>query len=503
MSNAGYPVVLTADRTLMAGYRLLFDGMLASSQTSIAPPALLANLLMPWLHDGAVRSRVAPLGLRRIEAALLAGGFGPEDVIIVDETRLRDVIGPATKIVAVTSGEPTGHGMNSSTMTEIAGGSIYPQVLFRRLMSKVRRCVAASAPDAKVVLGGPGAWQLSQEPESMRTLGIDHVVTGYAEGNAAQVFRTIIAGGELPRMIVGQPVPADGVPAIRGASTMGVVEISRGCGLGCSFCTIARVPMLHLPESTIVADARTNVDAGMTSIAVLSEDFFRYGAKGAKVQPDAVISMLRSLRRIEGLRLIQIDHANVSSIAQYSDDELQTVHDLLVGDTGCTYPWVNVGIETASGELLRVNGGTPKMGRCAPADWGRFTAEQLHRLCRVGFLPMASLVAGLPEESDRDLELTLEWVRAMKDERITIFPVLYAPIDGSPPVRARDLSRKHWELMRTSYRLNFRWIPRMYWDNQTGAGVPLGKRVLLQVMGRGQVLQWSLLFAWHSRRARR
>ena len=35
----------------------------------------------------------------------------------------------------------------------------------------------------------------------------------------------------------------------------------------------------------------------------------------------------------------------------------------------------------------------------------------------------------------------------------------------------------------------------MYWDNQSGAGVGLGKRLLMQGMGRGQVLEWSLLLS--------
>ena len=55
--------------------------------------------------------------------------------------------------------------------------------------------------------------------------------------------------------------------------------------------------------------------------------------------------------------------------------------------------------------------------------------------------------------------------------------------------------------MRTSYHQNFRWIPKMYWDNQTGAGVPLAKRLLLQSTGRGQVPLWNGLFAWHMLRA--
>jgi radical SAM superfamily enzyme YgiQ (UPF0313 family) len=503
LSNQGYPIVLTADRTLMADYRLLFDGMLASSQTSTSPPALLSKLLMPQARNGQTRARVAPMGLRRIEAALIRGGFAREDVVVVDERKLGEAIGSATRIVALTSGEPSGGGMNSTTMTGVAGGRIYPEVMFRKMLHEVKRRVSASAPSAKIVVGGPGAWQLAGDPESMRQAGIDHVVTGYAEGNVAQIFASIVQGNELPQVISGQSVSAADIPEIRDATTMGVVEISRGCGLACSFCTIAQVPMIHAPEEKIVADARTNVAAGLTSIAALSEDFFRYGAKGASVDPSSAISLLTSLRRIEGLGLIQIDHANVSSIAQYSDEQLATVRSLLVGDTGCDYPWVNVGIETASGELLKANGGLAKMRRCEASEWGAYSAEQLRRLCRAGFLPMASLIVGLPGESDADIRLTLEWVRNMRDERITIFPVLYAPIDGGPGVKRGDLRRAHWEMIKECYRLNFRWIPKMYWDNQTAAGVSIVKRSVLQALGRGQVLQWTALLAWHARGAKR
>ena len=499
----GFPIVLTADRTLMADYRLLFDGMLAASQTSTVPPELLSGLLMPRAKHTKNQSRVAPLGLRRIEAALLNGGFRRGDVAVVDMYHLSKVIGPATRIVALTSGEPTGLGMNSSTMTEIAGGRIYPEVMFQRLIQCVQKCIAKSGSNARVILGGPGAWQLANNPASQAELGIDHVVLGYAEGNAADIFRAIVNGENLSRVITGEAVSPENVPPIRGASSMGVVEISRGCGLGCSFCTIASVPMMHIPESTILADACTNIEQGNTSIAILSEDCFRYGANGMKANPSAFISLLRKLRSINGLRLIQIDHANICSIAQYSDEELRMVHDLLIGDYKNDYPWLNLGIETASGSLLKSIGGAAKMGRCSTNEWGSYCAAQIRRLCNAGFMPMASLIIGLPEETDDDIQQTLDWVTSLSNERITVFPMLNAPIDGSTPIHVTDLSKLHWKLIKACYKLNFKWTPRMYWHNQTGAGVSIAKRVLLQIMGNGQVLQWNALFALHERRARR
>ncbi len=500
-TSRGYPVVLTADRSLMADYRLLFDGMLAASQTTTAPLPLLAPLLMPRARSGNGRARVAPLGLRRIEAALCAGGFSPDTVAVVDEWGLDAAIGPETRLVGISSGEPAGLGMNSSTMTAVAGGRIYPQALFQRLLCRVRQRLARVAPAAKLVLGGPGAWQLAGDPQVRRSLGIDFVVAGYAEGNVAAAVGDLLAGRPVPEVIVGEGADPAAIPPIRGASTMGVVESSRGCGLGCRFCTLARVPMSHLPAETILADAATNVAAGARSIALLSEDLFRYGGQGARANPPALLELLRRLRQIPGLGAIQIDHANLCSLAQFSDEELAAVHALLVGPTRCQYLWVNVGIETASGTLLRANGGRAKMGTASEGDWGEFCAAQVRRLCRAGFFPLLSLLLGLPGEREEDVRATLAWVRALSGERIAIFPVLYAPIDGSAGPRASDLTRAHWELIRSCYRLNFRWVPRMYWDNQAAAGVPVGRRLLVQVLGRGQVVQWQSLFAWHAWRA--
>ncbi|MGA2031832.1 MAG: radical SAM protein [Thermoguttaceae bacterium] len=497
----GYPIVLTADRTLTASYRLLLDGMMAASQTTSAPPAVFGPFLMPQVDRRAARARFAPLGLRRIEAALLAGGFSPEEVAVVSEDQLAAAIGPNTRVIGVSSGEPAGLGMNSSTMTAISGGRIYPQAMFRRLMRKIHRLNRDVR--AAIVLGGPGAWQIAGDPPARKQLGIDHVVTGYAEKNAAATFRSLLRRESMPEVIAGDWHPGVPIPPIRGASTMGVVEISRGCGLGCSFCTIARVPMVHLPPQTILADVETNLSAGLANIAVLSEDFFRYGAEGMKVNPECLLSLLDQIRKIPAVRLIQIDHANVASIAQYDERQLAAIHDVLAGRDGRRYVWVNVGVETASEELLSGLASAGKMRREPAEPWGAFCARHLRRLCRAKFFPMASLVIGLPGECDEHLQETLAWVQSLGDERMAVFPLLHAPVDGAAPPDPRTLRPLHWELIKACYRLNFRWVPWFYRDNQAAAGVSWARRTALQLMGYGQILEWTALLAWHHRRSRR
>jgi radical SAM superfamily enzyme YgiQ (UPF0313 family) len=497
----GFPIVLTADRTLTADYCLLFDGMLAASQTTTAPEALVERLLMPRGRRSGIRAVVAPLGLRRIEAALLEGGFSPEEVVVASEDQLDAAIGRATRVIGISSGEPAGLGMNSSTMTAIAGGRIYPEMMFGRLIQKIHRLNRDVS--AKIVVGGPGAWQIAGDPRKCKELGVDHVIAGYAEENVAAVFRSLLRQETVPQVVSGGWSSAVSIPPIRGASTMGVVEISRGCGLGCSFCTIGRVPMIHLPPNTILADVETNVAAGTTNIALLSEDFFRYGADGMKADPDTVLSLVRSIRQIPQVRLIQIDHASVASVAQYDDSQLQAIHDLLVGQNPQRYLWVNLGVETASGELLKHIGATAKCKRTESEPWGDFCARHLRRLCHARFFPMASLVIGLPDERDEHLQETLAWVESLGGQRISIFPVLYAPVDGSTPLDPRHLRPLHWSLIRACYRLNFRWVPWFYRDNQAAAGVPFARRMALQLLGYGQIVQWKALLAWHQWRAQR
>jgi radical SAM superfamily enzyme YgiQ (UPF0313 family) len=491
-------VVLTADRTLMARYDVLLDGMTAASQTTTVPMWAMGGFMMPRAAHPGGRCEVAPLGLRRVEASLLRAGMPVADIALVDDLHLHEVVGPDTKVIAVSSGEPMGLGMSSSTMATIAGGSIWPHVLFDDLMGRIAK-LRKLAPGAKLLVGGPGAWQLAADEAGTGARGIDHAVVGYAEGNVAQVVQGLLEGTQLPRVITGVGVPVDQIPAMFGASTMGVVELSRGCGLGCEFCTLAKVPMGDLPAETILSDLETNLRTGRSAIAALSEDFFRYGGQGVNCRPAAAIDILTQMREVRGLGPIQLDHCNVSSIAQYSDDELAEVERLLRGGGGGR-PWVNIGIETAAGALLRANGGGAKMAGVRDEDWGAYCAQQLRRLCGAGFTPMASLVVGMPHETEADVERTRQWVRELGGETVTVFPVLYAPIHDREE-QARPLRKCHWRLWQECYERNFRWVPVMYGGDQLAAGVGGARRFALQAMGKGQVLLWRFLLSRGYRRA--
>ena len=62
MPEAGFPIVLTADRTLMADYQVLLDGMMAGSQTTTTPGFMMHALVSPPLAGDSLRAHARRWG---------------------------------------------------------------------------------------------------------------------------------------------------------------------------------------------------------------------------------------------------------------------------------------------------------------------------------------------------------------------------------------------------------------------------------------------------------
>lgn len=491
-------VVLVADRTLSADYRVLFEGIFATMQTTKVPAVAMRSFVAPAQRcDSQDRALAVPLGLRRLESSLLAGtGLGSNDIVCTTPERLRRLVGPWTKAVCFSSSDPLGRGMSNTTTKSFWSGELYTARWARELLEGL------SGPKRKygfkIVAGGAGAWQYAQDANAAQQHGVDVIFEGYCEALAPGLIGDILAGRDVPGHLSESACQCGLVKPIAGPSTMGVVELSRGCGKACAFCAMAMRPMEHLDEDLILADVQANVRGGQRSIVSSSEDFFRYGSAGGKLNFDRLAGLLERMRQIDGLAFMQLDHGNVTSVAQLSDEQLAQTRRLLTWQRRTEYLWVNMGVESANGKLVAANG-PGKIPPYRPEDWDELVRQTAARLTHAGYFGVYSIVLGLPGETPADVAATLALVKFLATQRAVVFPVFHEPI--RPEAQARGeafgiarMRADHLELLRTCYENNFRQVPRLYWDNQRAGGVGWFKRTLVQMLGKTEVAGWRRNF---------
>jgi hypothetical protein len=148
-------IIMTADQTLMSECnKHVFLGF-----SGCAPKGLSAWLYTkifspPVEEESDYRVKYGHCGQRKVEAVLLQHGFTREDVAVVNPDKIENVVDNETKVLCITTHDPSELGPASTTFSDLSGIESFTGHFFKKLISNK----AIRKYGLKVIVGGSGAW---------------------------------------------------------------------------------------------------------------------------------------------------------------------------------------------------------------------------------------------------------------------------------------------------------------------------------------------------------
>jgi radical SAM superfamily enzyme YgiQ (UPF0313 family) len=437
-------VILTADETMMSSYRWgIFVGFSTCMPQGILPDWFYFNIFSPPVKRENGRALFADYGLRIIEA-VLAEVFGEDQVAVVHPRDLEHVAGSETEIIGVTGHDFLGINPPTSEFVDMLDtGPPYNRLKFFELMKK------QMMKEKIVVVGGKAAWQLADE-SIMDRMNIDYVHLGEGEVTVPQLFKALHEGEKPPRIILGKEPEAAGIPNILGAAIHGLVEISRGCGRGCAFCTPDMQRLRFKSIEHIVKDVEINIRTGQRTICLHSEDVFRYGAKKIAPNEELVMELFKRVASVDGIERVGASHIALATV--YHNPELfkavsETCYSMLEND------WIGTqtGIETGSARLIAIH----MRGKALPSSpekWHEIVTQAFGLLDDNHWFNAATIINGLPGETTDDVIKSIELVEDLKGTSSLIVPMNFVSMRGShldqeETFTIAKMTPEHWQLM--------------------------------------------------------
>lgn len=464
-TNNGAKVVLTASATEMSDYfNNPFVAFVAGFAKGPLPLWLLRKAVYPpvaCMTDG--RAKYAPYGLRKVEALLLENGFTESEVAVVHPTYLDLFVGPDTKVIGISSMDPTGMGYVSKTYSSlVGGGESINAIEFKKLVK--HRSIRNYKP--RVVVGGFGSWQLERKKVAER-YGVDCVLIGGDPATIVETFKKAVSETPLSRVVrADNKSESDEMPLIRHAAIHGGVEISKGCGRNCQFCTPTVQKKIDVPLEKIMKEVETTIREGADYITLVTEDLFLYGAKEKSFIPnrEAILNLIKSVANYPGVKSIQPSHMSLAPVV-HDPGMVKEVAEILIDHNWYIHgkePIVTseTGIETGSVRLMKKYM-AGKMLPYKPEQWKEVVSQAFGILNDNNWYPLATLIIGLPEENEKDVAETLELMDDLKDFNAFYVPLLFVPLENCMLMNNRgaevdSLSKIRWEFLTRCWEYNVR-----------------------------------------------
>jgi len=470
----GVPIVLAASRAEANEYDdNPFAAFICTFPKKLSGYALREHIShLENNNDGSAKRTI--YGLRKVESMLI-DEFGENNIVVSHYDNLHKFVGKKTKVVGISTMDPMGLAYVSTTYNSLIGfgGEALNASEFEKLVT--HPSILKYKP--KIIVGGQGSWQIS-EANVQHKFDIDVLFQGEGEQDLVDVFKKMLSGKKVPSYYEAHKPTRDHVPLIKHAASYGMVEIMRGCGRGCHFCSPTMRTRHSFPIDHIMKEVEVNIKEGSKSIFTVTEDIFLYKCKKNFVpNTKEVVKLYKTIASYPGVEHILLSHASFAPVL-YDKTLLDELSPILLEktrwkpSTSNSYkkPFISVemGIETGSVRLMQKH----MKGKALPYsvdNWPELVVEAIGKMNDYDWWPLCTIMTGQPDETADDVIATINLIDDLRNHNAKMFytPVLFIPLKEAVLSDQRrtnldNLTELQWEVISRCWRNNIDfWAPDM------------------------------------------
>jgi radical SAM superfamily enzyme YgiQ (UPF0313 family) len=174
--------------------------------------------------------------------------------------------------------------------------------------------------------------------------------------------------------------------------------------------------------------------------------------------------LLRKIALYPGVEAVQPAHMSLAPVV-YDPNMVKEAAEILIernwqGYRGKPIVTAETGIETGSTRLLRKHmAGKPFPFK--PEEWRELVPQAFGILNDNNWFPLATLIVGLPDETEDDVTETLELIDDLSEYNAFFVPVLFVPLEKCrlekrSGAELNSLSKLRWELFTKCWEYNVR-----------------------------------------------
>jgi radical SAM superfamily enzyme YgiQ (UPF0313 family) len=414
------------------------------------------------------RAKYVPNGLRMVETLLLRE-YSEDNVVVCYVDQLDRFVGPETKVLAIHAHNPLGISYATDVYSKLAGENLMPVNAHEFIKIVTHPVINKYKP--KIVVGGPGAWQL-EKANRLDEFRIDYLIDGEIERVFGDLFARILRSDpSLPRIIKlpkdVQPT-VDEIPVVKHRSTFGVCEITRGCGRGCQFCSPATKVGRSFPLEHILASAEVNAREGATEVMLASEDMFLYEQlPNFETNIPALEKLFRSVINVPGIQTIQTSHITMAPVVK-DPSIIERLTPLIVPYSHVRHKDSTDKDNRVADPIIGLETGSPKLfntfmkGKAYPYkahQWRDVVLKGMEILNRHNWFPFCTFILGLPGETDEDTRQSLDMLYDLRHAKGMFVPTFFVPLENTRMEKTKgakliEMTDLQWEFFFTCWKYN-------------------------------------------------